>query len=267
MGEENSEKTHEEWLEEEQARLDKGFQFEPTPSSTRQTPDSAEEVLAGLGIGAGVAGAAVAPHENPCAYEGVKADLVAAALASELADDDTRVGVTRTQSSVVVTVLQSHGDSGWETAPALSVTLIETPAKLTVSVGKLTDDTVRETLGSIGDTVVDQSKRLLLRRRGPGALLDAADAVIDGIGDLVEDIQDLGLPGRVWQVIDRVARARENAYLEQKREDRETERKRQAAERAWTHCEWCGRAFGSSEVPVTECPACGAPRGTKPAWL
>ena len=90
--------------------------------------------------------------------------------------------------------------------------------------------------------------------------------MMEGVQDLVEDIQDLGLPKRVWQVIDRVGEAAEEAYLDEKRQEQERQREREAAERAWTHCESCGRAYQEDDDRM-DCPSCGAPRGSKPAWL
>ena len=54
-----------EWLAEERARLDKGFTFEPQPTSAPIQPGTAEQALAGLGLGAGVAAGVAAPHPNP----------------------------------------------------------------------------------------------------------------------------------------------------------------------------------------------------------
>jgi Zn finger protein HypA/HybF involved in hydrogenase expression len=98
-------------------------------------------------------------------------------------------------------------------------------------------------------------------------VLDAAGGLIAGIEDVAEDIQDLSLPRRVWLVVDRVCLAAEETYLEERRRKQALERERQAAERAWTHCEWCGRAYAEEETAVVSCPSCGASRGSKPEWL
>jgi len=254
----DEELTQEEWLAAERARLEKGFTYEPKPSSAPAKLGTGDEVLAGLGLGAGVVAGAAAPHPNPTTYEGVQAAVIANALRNELPDDDTRVEVERTGDALVVTVLQSQDDSRYQFLPALTVALIETAGMLTVTVSDLTDRTVRGALGSIGSTVVEQGKRMLFRRRrGVGGLFDAAGNVIEGVQDLVEDIQDLALPRRVWNAIDRVGEAAEGAYLKDRREKQKAQWEREAVERAWTRCEWCGR----------DCPACGAPRGDKPASL
>ena len=145
--------------------------------------------------------------------------------------------------------------------------MIETPDVLTVTVSDLNEGSVRTALGSMGRTVLDQGKRLLFRRRGAGGLLETAGNVVDGVEDLVEDIQDLGLPKRVWEVIDRVGEAAERAHLDEKRKEQERQWQRETAERAWTHCDSCGRAFREDEISRVDCPSCGAPRGHKPAWL
>ena len=75
-------KSLEEWMAEEQARLDKGFEYEPVPSSGEGKPSTGEEVLAGLGLGAAVVGGAVAPHPSPVTLEGVKAAAIVKALKS-----------------------------------------------------------------------------------------------------------------------------------------------------------------------------------------
>lgn len=259
--------SHEEWLKAERERLKKGFTYEPQPSSAPGKPGAADEVLAGLGLGAGVVGGAVAPHPNPVTFEGCKAAVIVDALGAELPDDDTRVQVDRSGDSVVVTILQSQERDARGFSPALNVTLIEKPDMLTVTVSDLDQDTVRDTLSSMGGTLLDQGKRALSGGKplGVGGLLDAAGHVMEGVEDLVEDIQDLGLPRRVWEVIDRVGGAAEQAYLDQRREERKAQWEREAAERAWTHCAWCGRAYKADEDDLRECPACGAPRGDKPS--
>ena len=264
----DEELTQEEWLAAERARLEKGFTYEPKPSSAPVKPGTGDEVLAGLGLGAGVVAGAAAPHPNPTTYEGVQAAVIANALRNELPDDDTHVEMERTGDALVVTVLQSQDDSRYQFLPALTVALIETAGMLTVTVSDLTDRTVRGALGSIGSTVVEQGKRMLFRRRrGVGGILDAAGNVIEGVQDLVEDIQDLALPRRVWNVIDRVGEAAEDAYLKDRREKQKTQWEREAVERAWTRCEWCDRVYKDDEADRTDCPACGAPRGDKPASL
>jgi len=265
----DEEQSHEEWLAAERARLDKGFTFEPQPSSAASKPGAGDEVLAGLGLGAGVVGGAAAPHPNPVTFEGCRAVVIVNALRAEIPDDDTRVQVDQAGDSVVVTVLQSQEKAPRQFSPALSATLIETLDTLTVTVGDLSQGTVRDTLSSIGSTLLDQGKKVLSGRgrSGVAGLLDAAGHVMKGVEGLVEDVQDLGLPRRVWEVIDRVGGAAEQAYLDERRTEQELQRKREAAERAWTHCAWCGRAYRDDEDDRADCPACGAVRGDKPASL
>ncbi len=265
----DKEQSLEEWLAEEQARLDKGFSFEPQPSSEASGPGPADQIAAGLGLGAGVVGGAVAPHPNSVTFEGCKAAVIVTALRKEIPDDDTRVQVDQTGDSVVVTVLQSQQSRPHDFSPALTATLIETTDTLTVTVSDLNQSAVRGTLSSVGSTVLDQGKAVLSgrKRSGIAGLLDTANRVMEGVEDLVEDIQYLGLPQRVWKVIDRAGGAAEQAYLDERRKERELQRKREAAERAWTHCESCGRAYRDDEDSRVDCPSCGAPRGDKPAWL
>jgi len=261
------EQSLEEWLAAERERLDRGFTFEPEPSSTPGGSGAADQALAGLGLGAGVVGGAVAPHPNPVAFEGCTAEVVATALRNELADDDTRVQVERTGSSLVVTVLQSQEADAYRFIPALSVTLIEEGETLTVTVSDLNPSSVTGVVGSIGETLLEQGAQVLTRRGGLGGLLDAAGNVMEGVQDLVEDVQDLTLPRRAWTVIDRVGEAAERAYLDEQRRAAELEREREAALRAWTHCEWCGRAYRDDERDRATCPTCGGPRGSKPDFL
>jgi hypothetical protein len=267
--EDRKEQNLEEWLEDERTRLDKGFSFEPPPKSAEGKPGAAEEALAGLGLGAGVVGGAVAPHPNPVTFEGCEAAVITNALRSEIPDDDTRVEVGRTGDSVVVTILQSQKSKPYEFSPAVSVTLLEKTDALTVAVSDLSQRSARDAISSMGSTVLDQGKQVLSRGKSSGAagLLDAAKDVMESVGDLVEDIQDLGLPRKVWGVIDRVGGAAEQAYLDEKRKEQELQRQREAAERAWTHCESCGRAYRADEENRADCPSCGAPRGPKPGWL
>lgn len=263
----DTKESREEWLAEERERLKKGFTFEPQPSSAPSEPPAADQVLAGLGLGAGVVAGAAAPHSNPATFEGVKPAVIVNALSSEIPDEETRVQVDQTGDSAVVTVLQSQKNHPYDFLPALTVTLIETMDMLTVTVSDLTEGTVRSALGSIGSTVLDQGRRALFRRRGVGGLLETAGDIKEGIEDLVEDIQDLGLPRRVWNVIDRVGQAAEQAYLGERRGQQKLRWAREAAERAWRSCEWCGRVYKEDEESRTDCPSCGAPRGEKPDWL
>jgi hypothetical protein len=263
----DKEQNLEDWLAEEQARLDKGFSFEPKPSSEASKPGAGEDVLAGLGLGAGVAGGALAPHPNPVTFEGCKAEVIVNALRNEVAESDTRFQVDKTDDSAVVTILQSQENRPHQFSPAVTVTLLETDEVLTVTVSELDQDSVRSTISSLGNTILDQGKRVLFRRRGIRGVLDTADDLLEGVEDLVEDIQDFGLPKKVWEVIDRVGGAAEEAYLSQQQKERERQRERRAAERAWTHCEWCGRAYGDKENDKTACPSCGASREPKPTWL
>ena len=98
-------------------------------------------------------------------------------------------------------------------------------------------------------------------------MIDTAGDVIEGVQDVVEDIQDLAMPRRVWDVIDRVGSAAEDAYLKERRVKQKALWEREAAERAWTTCEWCGRVYRDEEAGLTACPTCGAPRGRKPESL
>ena len=265
MAQEDEKQSLEEWIAEEQARLEKGFEYTPQPT-TDSGPDPADEVLAGLGIGAGVVGGAVGPHTNPVTFEGVRIPTITDALRSELTADDNRVEVARSGESTVVTILLSQANT-YQYLPALTVTLLESAGMLTVTMGDLDRDVVRGALASIGGEVVDQGKDLLFRRRGIASVLDAAGNLIEGISDVAESIDDMTLPKQVWEVIDRVGEAAEEAYLEKKRQQQATQRRREEAERAWTHCPSCGRAFRPEESERVDCPACGGVRGDKPDWL
>jgi hypothetical protein len=214
-----------------------------------------------------VVAGAVTPHPDSVTFEGCHADVIVTALRQEIANDDTRVQVGRGGDSVVVTILQSQASRSHQFTPALTATLVETSDTLTVTISDLSGEAKRSTLGSVGRTIVDQGKRMVFRRRGIGGVIQAAGDVIDGVEDLVEDIQDLGLPKRVWEVIDRVGAAAEQAYLEEKRKRQELQWQREAAERAWTHCESCGRAYRDDEADRVDCPSCGGVRGTRPDWL
>jgi len=260
-------KSLEEWMAEEQARLEKGFTYEPKTASAPGKPGLADQIAAGLGLGAGVVAGAAAPHPSSMTFEGCKADVIVTALKREIADHDTHVQVDRTRDSVVLTVLQSQAQHPYQFSPAVSVALIEKSDVLTVTVSDLSEGAKRSTLGSMGRTVLNKGARLLFRRRGVGGLIQTANDVVDGVEDLVEGIQDLGLPKRVWEVIDRVGEAAELAYLDERRKQQEMQWQLKAAERAWTHCESCGRAFRGDEASRVDCPSCGAPRGSKPDWL
>ncbi|MBN1978357.1 MAG: hypothetical protein JW918_13250 [Anaerolineae bacterium] len=255
----------EEWMAEERARLKKGFEYEPKPT-TGGGPSTDDDVLAGLGIGAAVVGGAAAPHPNPVIFEGVDPSIIANALRAEIADDDTQVQVNYTGDSTMVSFLLNQASS-YQFLPALAVTMLKAAGALTVTMSDLDRSVVRGAWTSIGGTVVKQGKDLLLGRRGPAGLLDAAGDLIEGISEVAESADDLALPKQVWAVIDRVGKAAEKAYLEEKLLKEQDQRKREEAERAWTHCSSCGRAFRPDESQRVDCPSCGGVRGPKPGWL
>jgi hypothetical protein len=263
--------SHEEWLQAERERQKKGFSYEPKPITSSSGSGTAEQVLGGVGLGAGVVGGALAPHENPVTFAGCRAADIAESLRAELTGDDTQVQVRRSSESTIVTVLQGHDDNPFELLPALAVTLIERDQELTVSVSDLGEDTKRGRISSIGGTVLREGAEALRRgrgRRGPGRILDLASGVADGVEDVVENIQDLNLPKRVWRIIDRVGNAAEDAYLAEEARRLERERQREAALQAWTNCPYCGRAYRRpDEDDLVECPSCGGPRGTKPDFV
>ena len=263
--------SHEEWLAAERSRLKEGFSYTPPPPSedTTSGAGAADQVLAGLGLGGAAVAGALGPHPNPITFQGVPATVIANALRSEISDDDARVQVSRADEAVVVTISQSQVADPYQFSPALTVMLLETSDALTVTLSELRKSTVRSKLSSIGSTVLEQGRDVLVsrRRRGVGGLLDMAGNVKEGIEDLIDDIQDLTLPRHVWAVIDRVGGAAEEAYLEEVRKARALEWKREAAVRAYTHCEWCGRAYSAAEADLVECSTCGGPRAAKPASM
>jgi predicted Zn-ribbon and HTH transcriptional regulator len=187
-------------------------------------------------------------------------------LRSEIADDDTQVQVNRTGDSTTITFLLNQANS-YQFLPALTVTLLKAADALTVTMGDLDKSVARGAWASIGGTVVKQGKDALRRRRGPGSLLDAAGNLIEGISEVAESADDLALPKQVWAVIDRVGKAAEEAYREEKRLKEQAQRMREEAERAWTHCPSCGRAFRPDEAQRVNCSSCGGVRGPKPDWL
>ena len=259
------EQSLQEWLAEERKRLNEGFTFEPEPRPEK-IPTAADDILVGLGLGAGVLAGAAGGHSNPATFEGCRASTIAEALRAEFTGDATRVEVSESEEATMVRILHSRpSHPHW--SPALTVTLIETGETLTVAMSDLSPAARRGVIGTLGRTAVRQSRELLLRRRGLVGMLDTAGNVLEGVEDVSQGVQSLNLPKRVWSVIDRVGQAAESAYLEARRRREAEERRRRAAERAWTHCEWCGRAFGSAASDVVQCPSCGAPRGSKPEWL
>lgn len=264
---ENEKRRLEAWLAEERRRLDEGFQFEHHAAVEDTTPDAARDVLAQMGLGTGVLAGVIAGHTNPVTFDGCRASTIVEALVSQISGGDTRVSVERTGDATIVTVLQSQENRPHHFTPALTVTLIKTDETLTVAMSDLSDEAKRGAIGSLGKAALRGSRRFLLRRRGVAGALDAAGGLMETIEQASEDIQDLGLPRRVWAIVDQVGEAAEEAFWEERRREEARGRKRKAAEHAWTHCEWCGRAYAEDEENIVQCPSCGAPRGPKPAWL
>ena len=267
MDEQDENQSLEAWLAEERHRLDEGFQFEAPARREDTTPEAAQDILAEMGLGAGVLAGVVAGHGNPVTFEGCRASTIAEALVSGISGRDTRVSVERPGNTTLVTVLQSQENRPHHFAPALTVTLIETDEALTVAMSDLSDEARRGAIGSLGRAALKGSRRLLLRRRGVAGALDAASGLMQSIEEASEDIQDLSLPRRVWAIIDWIGEAAEEAYWQERSRRQARDRELEAAERVWTHCEWCGRAYAEDEEKSVQCPSCGAPRGPKPAWL
>lgn len=263
----DEEKSLEEWIKEERARLKKGFTY--TPPSRTEKPDTSEDILAGLGLGAAVAGGTIAPHPNPTIFEGVKAETIIAALEQHLTSDEIQTQVSRTENTTVVTFLHRLEKAPYRFLPALTATLLETSDTLTITLSDLSQDLKREALASAGSALLQQGGQALYRGAtwGLAGLLDAAGNVIAGVEEIVEEIQKLGLPKRVWEVVDRVGNAAQEAYRQERRKEEEARQKREEAERAWTHCPSCGRAYQNDEAERVNCPSCGAPRGSKPPWI
>jgi len=265
--EQDKKQSLETWLAEERQRLDQGFTFEPPPPPENSPPDAAQDILAQMGLGAGVLAGVIAGHANPVTFDGCKASTVAEALVSHISGADTRASVERSEDATVVTVSQSQGGRSPGFSPALTVTLIETGETLTVAMSDLSGDAKRGAIGSLGKAALHGGRRLLLRRRGLTGALDVAGGLMETIEQAGEDIEDLALPRRIWAIIDQVGEAAEDAYWQEQRKRGVRERRREAAERAWTHCEYCGRAYAEDERSIVQCPSCGAARGPKPAWL
>jgi len=268
--EQDKKQSLEAWLAEERQRLDQGFTYEPPPPLEDNPPDAAQDILAQMGLGAGVLAGIVAGHANPVTFDGCTASTMEEALVSHVSGGDTRVSVEHTENATVVTLLQSQAGGPHGFLPALTVTLIQTGETLTVAMSDLSGDARRGAIGSLGKAALHGGQRLLLRRRGLAGALDAAGGLMETIERASEDIEDLGLPRRTWAIIDQVGEAAEITYWQEQRKRGIRERRREAAERAWTHCEYCGRAFGEDGEDgqsIVQCPSCGAPRGPKPAWL
>lgn len=265
--EQNKKQSLEAWLAEERQRLDQGFAYQPPPSPEDNPPDAAQDILAQLGLGAGVLAGVVAGHANPVTFHGLRASTLLESLVSHVSGGDTRASVETTEAATVVTFLQSQEGGSHGFSPALTVTLIETGETLTVAMSDLSADAKRGAIGSLGRAALHGGQRLLLRRRGLAGALDAAGGLMQTIEQASEDIEDLSLPRRTWAIIDQVGEAAEGAYWEQERKREARDRRREAAERAWTHCEYCGRAYPTDGEDIVQCPSCGGARGPRPAWL
>lgn len=267
VDEQNREERLEDWLAEERRRLDEGFSFHSQPSPEGAPPDPTQDILAQMGLGAGVLASVVAGHPNPVTFEGCSAATIAEALESYVTDDETQVTVDRTEQATIVTLLQRLEHRPHRFSSALTVTFIETDETLTVAMSDLSADVKRGAISGIGQTALRSGQRLLLRRRGLAGVFDAAGGLLQGVEELSEQLEELSLPRQVWGVIDLVGGAAEEAYLAERRKQHALQRERETVERAWTHCEWCGRAYAEDEEDIVQCPSCGAPRARKPGWL
>ena len=176
--EENKTLSHEEWLAAERAKLKKGFTYTPPPPSPDVASEAttADQVLAGLGLGGAVVAGTLAPHPNPITFQGIGAPVIANALRSEISDDDTRVQVSRNDEGTVVVISQSQAATPRQFTPALTVTLLQGSDSLTVAVSELRKSTLRGKWGSIASTVIDQGRDVLGSGSGGArGLLDLAD--------------------------------------------------------------------------------------------
>ena len=128
--EEHEGQSHEDWLRSERERLRKGFEYTPPPPSPETATGSgtADQVLAGLGLGAAATAGVLGPHPNPITFQGVSASVLVNALTAEISDTDPRVQAGQTAEGTVVVVSQSAASAPHRFTPALSVTLLDTPA-------------------------------------------------------------------------------------------------------------------------------------------
>lgn len=174
--EQDKKKSLEAWLAEERRRLDEGFTFEPPAPPKDSPPDAAQDILAQMGLGAGVLAGVIAGHANPVTFDGCKASTMAEALVSHISGGDTRASVERSEDATVVTVLQSQENQPQGFSPALTVTLIETDETLTVAMSDLSGDAKRGAMGSLGRaacTAVDGCSSGAVVWRAPWTLLAA----------------------------------------------------------------------------------------------
>lgn len=256
-------KSREEWLAEESARLKRGPTLQPLIPSVTNRGSALDPMRAGLGA----TGGALAPHPNPVTFQGCTANVIAEALRAELTDEDTRVEIGQAGKGIVVTIFQSYGRRSYHFWPVLSVTLLQAGEQLTVTVSPLAERAATDALSAIGGTLIKHGIGLLRRPSGLGGLLSTVGHVVQGASELMDHLEDLTLPQRVWAIIDRVGGAAEKAFLEAQWRALEQQRQREAILAAWTHCPYCGRAYAPAEAELANCPACGGARGSKPEWI
>jgi hypothetical protein len=149
-------------------------------------------------------------------------------------------------------------------SPALNVTLTPLAEATQVEIGKVSSESVLETVKESGQKLFDlvqDGLRLGKRQAGAEDLLDLAGKVMDGGAGMARTVKDLDVEDRAWEVVRRAADPLQTVYDEKMKGERD---RRLALEMAWDDyltCPKCRVAFAEGDG---ECRVCATARPPEP---
>jgi len=231
-------------------------------SGSQPAGDIVTAAAAALGVGAGVAMAAT---DNTAFYRGANPADFIEPLRTEFETERTTLSHSGSPDALTVAV-SLITDNG--SVPAMTINLTRLNDGTDVKVNELNKQGILETLKEGGKKLIHiagQGLTLLGRKQTgsmrPGDLITAAGQTIESGADLAQEIGNLKLKERAWQMIKQTAETIEASYLDRLEKERQA---RAALETAWDNfynCPTCGVSFQNEE---TVCRVCGSARPEMP---
>lgn len=147
--------------------------------------------------------------------------------------------------------------------PALDISLTPLQNAVRVQIGKLTSESVIQTVKEGSEKLLDLVKDgLKATRKGDMEdLLDVAGKVIDRGADLTQSAKDLDLEDRAWEVIKAAADPLQTIYDEKMAAENALRLKLETSWDDYYACPRCRVEFGAQDQ---ECRVCGATRPPMP---
>jgi hypothetical protein len=226
-------------------------------------PPAAEGLGGALGMAGalGLGAAAAVASDGAAHYRGVQPMDLVPALRSEFGGGSTGISFSGDGDALLASV-SIPSDRGPVTAMTVQMTARDDGTE--VKVNDLTRQGVFESVKEGAKNLVGlagQGLSVLVGRRDPGSLYDAAKQAIENGSDLADAAGTFKLKERAWKVLKAAAESLEAAHLSRLREEQEA---RERLEKAWdvyNNCPTCGVSFAEADE---QCRVCSTTRPEKP---